>query len=156
VSFLARSLPGLVGSVGRRRPIPRAAVIALKVAALWAAVSLVPTDALAGSVRGYYRRDGTYVAPHYRSNPDGNPDNNYTYPGNVNPYTGRIAPGNPDRYLSSIGADRFVMGWSPVLAPSGARSLGACTPDAIARYGPVPCCWPGIDEPAPQDAAENE
>jgi hypothetical protein len=71
----------------------------LLVAALWAAVSLVPTDALAGSVRGYYRRDGTYVAPHYRSNPDDNPDNNYTYPGNVNPYTGRIAPGNPDRYL---------------------------------------------------------
>ena len=41
------------------------------------------------SVRGYYRPNGTYVQPHYRSNPDGNVYNNWsTYP-NVNPYTGR-------------------------------------------------------------------
>lgn len=40
------------------------------------------------SVRGYYRNNGTYVQPHYRSNPDGNPHNNWsTYP-NINPYTG--------------------------------------------------------------------
>ncbi len=39
-------------------------------------------------VRGYYRSNGTYVQPHYRSNPDGNFYNNWsTYP-NVNPYTG--------------------------------------------------------------------
>ena len=41
------------------------------------------------SVRGYYRSNGTYVQPHYRSNPDGHSYNNWsTYP-NVNPYTGR-------------------------------------------------------------------
>ena len=41
------------------------------------------------SVRGYYRSNGTYVQPHYRSNPDGNVYNNWsTYP-NINPYTGR-------------------------------------------------------------------
>jgi len=28
-------------------------------------------------VRGYYRRDGTYVRPHYRSKPDGVKYNNY-------------------------------------------------------------------------------
>lgn len=40
-------------------------------------------------VRGYYRKDGTYVRPHYRSNPDGNVWNNWsTYP-NINPYTGK-------------------------------------------------------------------
>ena len=39
-------------------------------------------------VRGYYRDNGTYVQPHYRSDPDGNRYNNWsTYP-NVNPYTG--------------------------------------------------------------------
>lgn len=39
-------------------------------------------------VRGYQRSNGTYVQPHYRSNPDGNFHNNWsTYP-NVNPYTG--------------------------------------------------------------------
>ncbi|MFA6280231.1 MAG: hypothetical protein WC612_05520 [Bdellovibrionales bacterium] len=28
-------------------------------------------------VNGYSRQDGTYVEPHYRSAPDGNPYNNY-------------------------------------------------------------------------------
>jgi len=38
-------------------------------------------------VRGYFRSNGTYVQPHYRSAPDGNIYNNWsTYP-NVNPYT---------------------------------------------------------------------
>jgi hypothetical protein len=52
-------------------------------------------------VKGYYRKDGTYVQPHYRSSPDGNPYNNYSYPGNINPYTGKIATGNPSTYLSN-------------------------------------------------------
>lgn len=50
-------------------------------------------------VRGYTRKDGTYVQPHYRSNPDGNPYNNWSYPGNTNPYTDKVASGNPDTYL---------------------------------------------------------
>lgn len=29
------------------------------------------------SVKGYYRRDGTYVRPHYRSSPDSTKSNNY-------------------------------------------------------------------------------
>lgn len=52
-------------------------------------------------VRGYYRKDGTYVQPHYRSNPDGNPYNNWSYPGNTNPYTGKTATGNPNTYLEN-------------------------------------------------------
>lgn len=52
-------------------------------------------------VKGYYRKDGTYVRPHARSNPDGNPYNNWSYPGNVNPYTGKVATGNPKTYLKS-------------------------------------------------------
>lgn len=51
-------------------------------------------------VNGYYRKNGTYVAPHYRSSPDGNPYNNYSFPGNTNPYTGKVATGNPDTYLN--------------------------------------------------------
>lgn len=31
-------------------------------------------------VRGYVKKDGTYVAPHIRSNPDGIKENNYSYP----------------------------------------------------------------------------
>ena len=40
-------------------------------------------------VRGYYRNNGTYVQPHYRSNPDGIRSNNWSTRGNVNPYTGK-------------------------------------------------------------------
>ena len=32
-------------------------------------------------VRGYTRRDGTYVQPHTRTRPDGNPYNNKSYRG---------------------------------------------------------------------------
>jgi len=52
-------------------------------------------------VQGYYRTDGTYVKAHYRSSPDSNPYNNYSYPGNSNPYTGKIATGNSDTYLKN-------------------------------------------------------
>lgn len=52
-------------------------------------------------VRGYYRSNGTYVQPHYRSSPDGNPYNNWSYPGNTNPYTGKVAAGDPDTYLKN-------------------------------------------------------
>lgn len=38
-------------------------------------------------VPGYYRHDGKYVNPHYRTQPDGIPDNNYREKGN--PYTGK-------------------------------------------------------------------
>jgi len=40
-------------------------------------------------VRGYFRKDGTYVAPHKRTAPDGSFDNNWTTVGNTNPYTGK-------------------------------------------------------------------
>ena len=50
-------------------------------------------------VNGYYRKDGTYVRGHYRTAPDGNPTNNYSFPGNYNPNTGKITPGNPQTYL---------------------------------------------------------
>lgn len=41
-------------------------------------------------VREYVRQDNTYVAPHYRSAPDGNTSNNWSTQGNVNPYTGKV------------------------------------------------------------------
>lgn len=41
-------------------------------------------------VKGYYRKNGTYVQPHYRSAPDDIIYNNWSYKGNVNPYTGEI------------------------------------------------------------------
>jgi len=52
-------------------------------------------------VSGYTRSNGTYVAPHMRSSPNSTPTDNYSYPGNTNPYTGKTATGNPDTYLKN-------------------------------------------------------
>ena len=52
-------------------------------------------------VRGYYRKNGTYVSGHWRSDPDGNPYNNWSFPGNINPHTGKVATGNPSTYLKN-------------------------------------------------------
>lgn len=41
------------------------------------------------TVRGYTRRDGTYVAPYQRTEPNQYRHDNYSSQGNVNPYTGR-------------------------------------------------------------------
>jgi hypothetical protein len=42
------------------------------------------------SVRGYVKKDGTYVAPHHATNPNGTKADNYSTKGNVNPYTGKV------------------------------------------------------------------
>jgi hypothetical protein len=52
-------------------------------------------------VNGYYKSNGTYVNSYERTAPDGNPYNNYSYPGNYNPNTGSITGGNADTYLNN-------------------------------------------------------
>ena len=39
-------------------------------------------------VNGYNRKDGTRVRSHWRSDADGNQNNNWTHRGNINPHTG--------------------------------------------------------------------
>lgn len=41
------------------------------------------------SVGGYYRTNGTYVAPHFQTNPNGTKSDNWSTKGNVNPFTGQ-------------------------------------------------------------------
>jgi hypothetical protein len=41
-------------------------------------------------VRGYVTKNGTYVSPHYRTNPDKKYYNNWSSKGNINPYTGKV------------------------------------------------------------------
>lgn len=68
-------------------------------AALTAAFSALTSVATAQVWQdGYVTRDGRYVAPSYRSAPDGSPWNNYSTRGNVNPYTGQ--QGTVDPYPS--------------------------------------------------------
>jgi len=46
------------------------------------------SNTLSHGVRGYVRKDGTYVAPHRQSNPDKSFNNNWSTNPNINPYTG--------------------------------------------------------------------
>lgn len=51
-------------------------------------------------VSGYYRSNGTYVQPYYRSNPDGYFYNNYSTYANINPYTGTLGTKRYPSYSS--------------------------------------------------------
>ncbi|MDN4073338.1 hypothetical protein [Fictibacillus terranigra] len=51
-------------------------------------------------VSGYFRKDGTYVQPHFRSDPDGNFSNNFSTYGNMNPYTGELGTKRFPQYNS--------------------------------------------------------
>lgn len=51
----------------------------------------------AGSTRtkGYFKKNGTYVAPHYKTKRDYSKFNNYSTKGNINPYTGKKGTKDP-------------------------------------------------------------
>lgn len=65
--------------------------------ALFATALVVPAIAVDAQtyVNGYYRKDGTYVQPHYRSAPNNTTLDNYSTRGNVNPYTGQVGTRDP-------------------------------------------------------------
>ena len=46
-------------------------------------------------VSGYTKRDGTYVAPHHRSDPNRTQRDNYSSKPNVNPYNGKRGTKEP-------------------------------------------------------------
>ena len=57
---------------------------------IFLAATLLSLPALADNyVRGYVKQDGTYVQPHYQSEPNQYRRDNYSAQGNSNPYTGQ-------------------------------------------------------------------
>lgn len=48
-----------------------------------------------GPVRGYVKRDGTYVAPHHRTTPNHTQRDNWSSKPNTNPYTGKSGSREP-------------------------------------------------------------
>ncbi len=65
------------------------------------AILVLPLGASASVyVKGHYRSNGTYVSPHYRSNPNNSVYDNWSYKGNVNPYTGTVGTGTYGDYFS--------------------------------------------------------
>ena len=78
----------------------------LKVAAFVLAVGLVGpamaqsfygtgSNSSSHGVQGYTRNDGSYVQPHYRTNPNSTQMDNYGTRGNSNPYTGSYGTRSP-------------------------------------------------------------
>lgn len=55
-------------------------------------------------VNGYVKKDGTYVAPHYRSAPNSTTNDNWSTKGNVNPYTGTPGTQTPSYGTGSSGS----------------------------------------------------
>jgi hypothetical protein len=71
---------------------------ALRIAAILMSLTFGQlTEARTVRTKGYVRKNGTYVAPHYRTNPDHSKANNWSTRGNVNPYTGKKGTVDPNR-----------------------------------------------------------
>jgi hypothetical protein len=51
------------------------------------------------AARGYFRSDGTYVARHYRTYPNGTKLDNWSARGNANPFAGRAGTIDPYRVM---------------------------------------------------------
>jgi hypothetical protein len=49
------------------------------------------------SVRGYTKKDGSYVAPHQRTNPNQTQKDNWSSKPNSNPYTGKEGKKEPQK-----------------------------------------------------------
>ncbi|MDS4076964.1 MAG: hypothetical protein RKO68_13560 [Candidatus Accumulibacter sp.] len=47
------------------------------------------------SIKGYTKKDGTYVAPSHAKDPNNSKSDNWSAKGNVNPYTGKEGTKDP-------------------------------------------------------------
>jgi hypothetical protein len=85
----------------------------------WGLVALALASSAIGQVRvrGYVRKDGTYVAPHYRSSPNSTKADNYSTRGNYNPYTGK-AGRVPVNAGISYPATSYLVPEAPSVAPT--------------------------------------
>jgi hypothetical protein len=82
-------------------------------------------------VHGYTRSNGTYVQSYYRSSPNNTVRDNFSYKGNVNPYTGAVGT---NRYIHDRsspyyqGPDRHGrVGHSAAGEPQGYRERNSVT-----------------------------
>lgn len=111
-------------------------------------VLLVTQEALARGpviVRGYVRKDGTYVAPHYRSSPDGNFNNNWSTDGNFNPYTGEDGKLSQPPARSGLGIPSAPVrgGYAPLFTtPPNARLPATVLPIVEPDFSLTPSLSP--------------
>ena len=53
-------------------------------------------------ISGYYKKNGTYVQPYFRTAPNSTNRDNYSTKGNVNPYTGKSGWIEPDSKYNTL------------------------------------------------------
>lgn len=77
----------------------RKLIVGFIVIILVTSFSLVRAESVdaAQKVKGYTKKNGTYVAPHYKSSPNKSKFDNYSTKGNINPYTSKKGTVSPYR-----------------------------------------------------------
>lgn len=73
----------------------------ITIAAMIVVLSFNHAEARDTKVRGYIRKDGSYVQPHGRSNPNRSAFDNYSTKGNSSPYTGNRGTADPYQPMPS-------------------------------------------------------
>ena len=58
-------------------------------------LALVPSVEALQRVKGFTKKNGTYVPPHYKSSPNKSKFDNFSTKGNVNPFNGKKGTVNP-------------------------------------------------------------
>jgi hypothetical protein len=64
--------------------------------------SIAQTNSNHVKVKGYYKKNGTYVQPHYRTAPNSTKNDNFSTEGNTNPYTGKPGWINRDNNYNTL------------------------------------------------------
>ena len=64
--------------------------------------SIAQTNSNHVKVKGYYKKNGTYVQPHYRTAPNSTKNDNFSTVGNTNPYTGQAGWIEPDNKINTL------------------------------------------------------
>lgn len=86
------------------------------------ALTLAATVSAQVHVRGYWKKDGTYVAPYVRSSPNSTKTDNYSARGNYNPYIGRtgtVDPYRPTTPRPLVYSSPLVPSYNPAPSYSG-------------------------------------
>ena len=88
-------------------------------------------------VNGYYKSNGTYVKPYYRSNPDGFKNNNWSTVGNTNPYTGKEGYLPKNLFENTIAGSRNTSGVINESVSCHKETGGICANEAISKINEV-------------------
>ena len=85
-------------------------------------------------VQGHTTSSGTYVAPHYQTNPNGNPSDNYGAQGNSTPTTGRQAEATEEPYGRRVVRTARLLGHDRTLRKRRQMNLQNWVSEARAHW----------------------